>query len=93
MGNNALIAASVGGGETDLLQDMLKELRRRRGWTQEDLAREVGVSLSTIQRWERRGVGRPFRLALRELRRLFQESGIDVGQGLSSVDRGAYEQE
>ena len=62
------------------LKEKLKELRRRRHWSQEDLAREVGVSLSTIQRWERRDVSRPFRLAQRELGKIFKESGIiDTG--------------
>ncbi len=58
------------------LREKLKELRRKKGWSQEDLAREVGVSLSTIQRWEAKG-GKPYRLARRELQRLFQEAGID----------------
>jgi len=66
-------------GDVKGLEEKLKELRKRRGWSQEDLAHEVGVSLSTIQRWERKVTNRPFRLAQRELRRLFQESEIDVG--------------
>ena len=57
------------------LKEKVKELRRRRGWAQEDLAREVGVSLSTVQRWESKG-GSPTRLARRELRKLFLEAGI-----------------
>ena len=57
------------------LREKLKELRMKNGWSQEDLAREVGVSLSTIQRWEKRG-GKPYRLARREIARLFQEAGI-----------------
>ncbi len=61
MTSNALITASGGGDEVNSLQEKLKELRKRRGWSQEDLAREVGVSLSTIQRWERRGAN-PTRL-------------------------------
>jgi len=72
---------SWGGGNVERLQEKLKELRKRKGWTQEDLAHEVGVSLSTIQRWERVGVSRPFRLARRELRGLFQKAGIDAGSG------------
>lgn len=68
------------GGDMEQLREKLKELRKRRRWSQEDLAREVCVSLSTIQRWERRDASRPFRLAQRELRRLFEESGIDVGE-------------
>ena len=59
------------------LKEKVKELRRKRGWAQEDLAREIGVSLSTVQRWERQGA-RPTRLARRELLRLFKEAGIDA---------------
>ena len=59
------------------LQSKLKELRAKRGWSQEDLAREVGVSLSTIQRWESKGA-KSYRLARRELERLCQEAGIDI---------------
>lgn len=57
------------------LREKVKELRVKRGWAQEDLAREMGVSLSTVQRWEKRGA-RPTRLARRELARLFSEAGI-----------------
>ena len=57
------------------LKEKVKELRRKKGWVQEDLAREVGVSLSTVQRWESKG-GNPTRLARRELKKLFQEAGI-----------------
>lgn len=57
------------------LPEKVKALRRKKGWAQEDLAREIGVSLSTIQRWERQD-GRPSRLARRELARLFLEAGI-----------------
>jgi transcriptional regulator with XRE-family HTH domain len=58
------------------LKEKVKELRRKKGWVQEDLAREVGVSLSTVQRWESKG-GNPTRLARRELKKLFQEAGIN----------------
>ena len=57
------------------LREKVMELRKKKGWTQEDMAREIGVSLSTVQRWERQG-GKPTRLARRELKRLFQEAGI-----------------
>jgi len=57
------------------LRERVKELRKKRGWTQEELAREIEVSLSTVQRWERQG-GKPTRLARRELKRLFEEAGI-----------------
>ena len=58
------------------LREVLRELRRKKNWAQEDVAREIGVSLSTVQRWERQG-GKPSRLARRELRRLFEESGVE----------------
>jgi len=58
------------------LKEKVKELRGKMGWAQEDLAREIGVSLSTIQRWERQG-GKPSRLARREISRLFREAGIE----------------
>ena len=58
------------------LKEKVKELRKKRGWSQEDLAREAGVSLSTVQRWEKKG-GAPTRLARREIRKLFHEAGID----------------
>ena len=59
------------------LKEKVKELCKKKGWAQEDLAREIGVSLSTVQRWEKRG-GKPIRLAYRELQKLFREVGIDV---------------
>ena len=59
------------------LQERVKELRRKKGWAQEDLAREIGVSLSTVQRWEAKEVN-PTRLARRELKRLFQDAGLNT---------------
>ena len=55
------------------LGDKLKELRRKKGWAQEDAARKIGVSLSTVQRWEKQ-CGRPSRLARRVLIRLFKDA-------------------
>lgn len=59
---------------------VFKEFWGKRSWSQEDIAHEVGVSLSTIQRWERHDVSKSFRLARRELIRLLQESNIDVDE-------------
>jgi len=56
-------------------KEKVKELRRKNGWAQEDLAREIGVSLSTVQRWEKQGA-KPTRLARGELAKLFLEAGI-----------------
>ena len=58
------------------LAEKVKILRKKMSWAQEDMAREIGVSLSTVQRWERQG-GEPTRLARRELKKLFKEAGID----------------
>jgi DNA-binding transcriptional regulator YiaG len=58
------------------LQEKVRELRRRMGWSQEDFAREIDVSLSTVQRWEGKGA-RPSRLARKALKKVFQEAGID----------------
>jgi transcriptional regulator with XRE-family HTH domain len=60
------------------LQEKLKELRRRRGLTQEELAREIGVSLRTLARWETTG-GKPFRILRTRLKQLFEAAGIHVG--------------
>jgi transcriptional regulator with XRE-family HTH domain len=50
----------------------LKQIRAKMGWVQEDLAREIGVSLSTVQRWEKQGA-KPSRLARKTLARLFKD--------------------
>jgi len=67
------------------LKKKVKALREKRGWSQEDLAREIDVSLSTVQRWEKKD-SKPTRLARRELKRLFKEAGLESGEdsGLSS---------
>jgi transcriptional regulator with XRE-family HTH domain len=61
------------------LKEKVRALRKKKAWAQEDLAREMGVSLSTIQRWEKRG-GNPTRLARRELKKLFTAAGIKVDE-------------
>ena len=76
MSDDAVVTTFCGGGSMQL-QSKLKELRAKRGWSQEDLAREVGVSLSTIQRWESKGA-KPYRLARREIEKVLHEAGIDV---------------
>lgn len=59
------------------LSAKVKELRKKKGWSQEDLARQIEVSLSAVQRWEKKG-GKPTRLARRELQKLFREVGLDT---------------
>ena len=47
----------------------IKELREALGMTQEEFAREVGVSFSTVSRWET-GRGQPSPLARRRIEEL-----------------------
>ncbi len=60
----------------DVLCKKIRIMRKTLKWSQEDLAREIGVSLSTVQRWETKG-GKPIRLARMELQRLLREAGMD----------------
>jgi ribosome-binding protein aMBF1 (putative translation factor) len=60
----------------DKFREKIKALRIKKGWAQEDLAREIDVSLSTVQRWEGKGA-RPTRHARRALGQLWHEVGID----------------
>ena len=45
---------------------LLKEVRRQLALSQEDLARELGVSYATVNRWEN-GQSRPSKLARAQL--------------------------
>lgn len=47
----------------------IRDLRDRLGWSRERLAQELGVSASTIVRWEA-GATRPSNLATQALERL-----------------------
>ena len=59
------------------LREKVRKLRKKKEWAQEDLARVLGVSLSTVQRWENKG-GNPTRLARKELKKLFVDADIEV---------------
>ena len=48
---------------------IVKELRTRMGLTQEELAAEIGVTVSTVNRWEN-SRSKPNRLALRRIEEL-----------------------
>ena len=50
------------------LADKIKQCRKLKGLTQERLARDLGVSLNTVQRWES-GKNKPSPLALEKLQR------------------------
>jgi DNA-binding transcriptional regulator YiaG len=58
------------------VKDKIRTLRTALGLTQEELARQIDVSLATVQRWETDKVV-PSRLARKELVRLFKKAGIN----------------
>ena len=74
------------------LGQKLKELRRTMGWTQEDLARKLLVSLSTVERWER---GRPVGslASRRALARLFRKAGTVRERARRELERDEGEQD
>lgn len=51
---------------------ILKKLREEKGWSQEDLARELGVSFSTINRWENDKT-KPSKMAQTHINRLLSQ--------------------
>lgn len=63
----------------------VKALRKRLGWSQERLARQLGVSFSTISRWER-GYGEPSPMAERLLQELQQKAGADDWPSADQID-------
>jgi DNA-binding transcriptional regulator YiaG len=58
------------------LQEKIKELRAKMGWSREALARQMDVSLSSVQRWELYNV-KPSKPAQKELTKLFKKAGLD----------------
>ena len=64
------------------IAEQLKALRQQRGWSQEDLARELGVSFSTVNRWEN-GKAKPSRLAGNQIARLFAKGNEASSQSIS----------
>jgi putative transcriptional regulator len=61
----------------------VKELRRQLALSQEDLARELGVSYATVNRWEN-GLAKPSRLARAQLEsfccRMVEDGRLDLPQ-------------
>ena len=58
------------------IAEELKKLRQQQGWSQEDLARNLGVSFATVNRWEN-GKTKPSKLALVQIKsRFFNVSNV-----------------
>ena len=54
------------------LADKIRQCRVLKGWTQEQLARNIGVSLNTVQRWES-GKTIPSPLAMEKLQKVLED--------------------
>jgi transcriptional regulator with XRE-family HTH domain len=54
------------------ISEDLKYFRKAKGWTQEELARRLGVTLNTVQRWEM-GKTKPSPLAKEKIDTVFKE--------------------
>lgn len=52
--------------KTNSYPSLVKEIRKQLGLSQEDLARELGVSFATVNRWEN-GQVKPSKLAMAQL--------------------------
>ena len=66
----------------------VKAMRRRLEMTQEDLAHELGVTVSTVNRWEN-GHTRPSRLATAGLERLATESETETAEFVGATESPA----
>lgn len=63
---------------------LVKEMRRQLSLSQEDLARQLGVSYATVNRWEN-GLSKPSKLAKAQLK-AFCEKMIERGKLTLSTD-------
>lgn len=72
-----------------MFKEEIKQIRKQLGWSQERLARELGLSFSTINRWER-GKSKPSSAARRLLNQLVRSAlpkAASDRQALFSADR------
>ncbi len=70
---------------TRALPKTIRQLREERGWTQLDLALQLGVDVSTVSRWER-GLAVPRRRRQQRLADLF-------GMGVSEIAFGPVDEQ
>jgi len=66
---------------------LLKEVRRQLAISQEDLARELGVSYATVNRWEN-GQSKPSKLARAQLNAFCEKMQTTGMIDLSEANRG-----
>lgn len=70
--------------------DLVRALRRRLGLTQEELARRIGVSFSTVNFWEN-GKRRPLPFLRRQLEKMARVAGVSLGPDERGQRRGTQE--
>ena len=59
------------------LSEELKNIRKQRKWSQSDLAREIGVSFATVNRWET-GKTQPSKLAYEKIIKIIKRDKHNV---------------
>ena len=59
------------------IAEELKKFRQQKGWSQDDLAREIGVSFATVNRWEN-GKTKPSRLAIEKIQVVVKRKNKNV---------------
>jgi len=57
----------------DCTPEEIKKLRKRLGLSQEELARKIGVSFTSVNRWEN-GQSKPSKLAKKQIEILFEKT-------------------
>jgi len=55
----------------------IKQVRQSMGQTQEEFAHQLGVTLSTVNRWENKKTA-PSRLAVKQIKMLIQREGVHI---------------
>ena len=60
-----------------MFEDIIKKVRKQLGITQEQLAHELDISFSTINRWEN-GHTSPSKLAKRRLLEFCRNNNVDI---------------
>lgn len=70
----------------DRLAPVIRDLRSRLGLTQEEFAHALGITVSTVNRWEK-GHSMPSKLARASLARFAGRRGVAVESLLEEVDQ------
>lgn len=73
--------------DRESLSTLLKEIRRQLAMSQEDLARQLGVSFATVNRWEN-GMSNPSKLAKAQIDAFCSRM---TGEGKLSIPKGGHQ--